>query len=582
MSRPLRSTAMAVLLAVILAVGPSMAAASSTSRRLGEAENAGQEDLNRATDLLTARPVGDLSEAIGLLESALEKGLDQEQARFAKSLLASTLIRRGTDAAKRLFLTPPQDPKFPDRRKAALADLEKGVQLSPQQPEALYLVARLNVLPGGDAKRAADALGKAIELWTEEPARRAKALMLRAGLEKDPQKKMADLDEAVRIAPRNADVIRTRGLLRADMGKLEEGLADLNKAIELAPNHAPTYQVKAIVLARMKRYDEALVSLDKASELSPGSLAPLIQKVRIHTLQKNLDAALYELSRAHEMAPKSPDVLILRAGVYQDLGQKEKALADVDQALKLKPNLPGAMRLRAMLLAEAERLGEAIAQLEQLRKLDPKDLPTLLQLGMLYAVKKQYEQAVEAYSALLAQRPDEWTALRARADSLLSLGRHKQAIADYEKAVKLQPKDPALLNNLAWVLATSPVDDLRDGKRALALATEACELTEYKRAYILSTLGAAYAETGDFPSAIKWAQKGAELASKDEKEAIGKELEGYRAGKPFRERFSPDQPQEPQDKPKDDEPQPEKRSDEKPEEKPDKPVEGPGEQAHRQ
>ena len=57
------------------------------------------------------------------------------------------------------------------------------------------------------------------------------------------------------------------------------------------------------------------------------------------------------------------------------------------------------------------------------------------------------------------------------------------------------------------MLATAPEDNLRNGHSELALATEACRLTEYKEDYILSTLAAAYAETGDFDSARKWARK---------------------------------------------------------------------------
>ncbi len=70
--------------------------------------------------------------------------------------------------------------------------------------------------------------------------------------------------------------------------------------------------------------------------------------------------------------------------------------------------------------------------------------------------------------------------------------------------MKLQPHDVGILNNYAWVLATAPEDKLRDGHRAVALATDACRQTEYKQDYILSTLAAAYAETGDFESARKW------------------------------------------------------------------------------
>ena len=95
-----------------------------------------------------------------------------------------------------------------------------------------------------------------------------------------------------------------------------------------------------------------------------------------------------------------------------------------------------------------------------------------------------------------------------------------------------------MLNNFAWVLATSPDDKLRDGKRAVQLATKACEVTKHKKAHILSTLAAAYAETGDFATALKWSQKAVELGveKKEVDDQLKQELESYKKKKPWRER----------------------------------------------
>jgi tetratricopeptide (TPR) repeat protein len=59
-------------------------------------------------------------------------------------------------------------------------------------------------------------------------------------------------------------------------------------------------------------------------------------------------------------------------------------------------------------------------------------------------------------------------------------------------------------NGLAWILATSPDDKLRDGKRAIQYATEACERTGWKVPSCLGTLAAAYAEAGQFEEAIRY------------------------------------------------------------------------------
>ena len=95
-----------------------------------------------------------------------------------------------------------------------------------------------------------------------------------------------------------------------------------------------------------------------------------------------------------------------------------------------------------------------------------------------------------------------------------------------------------MLNNLAWVLATSPDDKVRNAKRSIELGLKACELTKYQKAHILSTLAAGYAESGDWDTAIKWSAKANEVGSKEQEvdDQLKKELESYKEKKPWREK----------------------------------------------
>ncbi len=521
--------------ALLLAAGPAAAV------------DPGQEDLDKAIDAkLSADTITDLGEVIRLGESALQKGLDADNAAFAKKLVASTLMQRARETVKLLLAQLRAGAQSPDvfhhHRQFALADLKRVVELDPKQPEAFLLIAQLNGLPGGNAEAARESVDKAIALGLADPAAQAKALQLRAGLQTEPQKQLDDLDEALRLMPDNLTSLRARGLLLGDLGNLDAALVDLNKAIELSPKDGPLLEAKAVVLARLNRYDEALAVLDAARKLAPNSIMPLVQRARIHSQQTDLDAAVDDLTQALTLDSNNAAVLLMRASVYQAKNQRDKALADVDQALKVRPDLPLAIRTRAVLLAESERIDEAVGELEKLRKLDPKDTLTLLQLATLYGHQKQSEKAIDAFTALLAAAPDDWRALAGRGDMYLNLGRQAEAIADYERSLKSQPRNHHVLNNLAWVLATSPDEKLRDGRRAIQLAAQACEITEYKLAYILSTLAAAHALTGDFDAAIKWSSKAVEIAQKDQDDQLRRELESYRAKKPWRELAPEDKP----------------------------------------
>ena len=88
----------------------------------------------------------------------------------------------------------------------------------------------------------------------------------------------------------------------------------------------------------------------------------------------------------------------------------------------------------------------------------------------------------------------------------------------FDELIALAKNDPAqqiqivsLLNEWAWMLATSADDERRDGKRAVELATTASQILQYNRPRVLNTLAAAYAESGDFDSAVKWSEKAREL-----------------------------------------------------------------------
>jgi Flp pilus assembly protein TadD len=117
------------------------------------------------------------------------------------------------------------------------------------------------------------------------------------------------------------------------------------------------------------------------------------------------------------------------------------------------------------------------------------------------------------------------------------LGRTREAVAQYREALRLNPNLAGALNNLAWVLAASPGDELRNGAEAVRLAERACELTHYGEPLFIATLAAAYAESGRFPEAVTTAERAEQLATTAGLKILAEKdrqlLELYRAGKPY-------------------------------------------------
>jgi Zn-dependent protease/Tfp pilus assembly protein PilF len=116
-------------------------------------------------------------------------------------------------------------------------------------------------------------------------------------------------------------------------------------------------------------------------------------------------------------------------------------------------------------------------------------------------------------------------------------GNWQKAIEDYTEALRLQPKLASAHNNLAWLLATCPIDTLRSGQDAVEHATYACESTGWSKLNCVGTLAAAYAEVGDFQQAVSLQQR--VLADPDYCQKYGEatvsgRLRLYEQGLPFR------------------------------------------------
>jgi len=467
-------------------------------------KQAGEALLQEAMDAkLGAESLSDLNRAIKLSQDAIEAGLPEAEVPFANELLASTLSQRAELICHELFETPVTPHRGQALLRMALSDLEKSVKLNAEQPQAQYLLGRLYAHLAEPAKAKA-ALDQAIRLSDSDPNMKGKALVIRAGLQKDAAARQADFDEAVKLAPQEPDALRFRGMHYLTENKLSEAIADFNAAIAIEPDDAETYEARGMAEAASEKLDESIASFTKAIELEP----------------------------------KSPGALTARARVRAIQGDLKLALADVEEAMKLRPGSQ-ALLLHASLLAASGKFEQALGELNVLRQVMPDSPDVLLQIAAVYQASQQNEKAIETYTHLIVVDPQNVSAFRGRADAHLSQGRQAEAVADYEAALKFDSNNSGVLNNLAWVLATSPKDELRDGKRAIELAEQACKVTDYKQAHILSTLAAGYAETGDFEAATKWSQQAVDLGANAMKEQLAKELDSYRQKKPWREDTPP-------------------------------------------
>jgi tetratricopeptide (TPR) repeat protein len=151
------------------------------------------------------------------------------------------------------------------------------------------------------------------------------------------------------------------------------------------------------------------------------------------------------------------------------------------------------------------------------------------------------KDAIEAVDAALRTNAGDANRLNLaqlytlRANALSRLERKREALNDFQSAIKLSKTDPVCRASAAWLYSTSADPQIRNGANAVALATEAAKLSAWKDDTVLDVLAAAYAEAGDFSSAQKWEEKAILLGSAQDIPYYQHRMLNYQAGKAWRE-----------------------------------------------
>jgi tetratricopeptide (TPR) repeat protein len=156
--------------------------------------------------------------------------------------------------------------------------------------------------------------------------------------------------------------------------------------------------------------------------------------------------------------------------------------------------------------------------------------------------QRKWELVVRDTSIIL-QAPKWLTnagALRGIANG--ELGRYRAALADFDKVVGFNMQDTAYfraLNGRAWLRATCPDAAFRNGPLALEDSKRVAAVVKTPAA--IDTLAAAYAEVGDFDSAIGCeglaiaAIKPSTAGADEERSSLEKRLSSFKQHRPWRE-----------------------------------------------
>jgi len=286
---------------------------------------------------------------------------------------------------------------------------------------------------------------------------------------------------------------------QADVVPLASATAYYSEQIKAKPSEW-LYRMRGIARLAGNDVHGALSDLSEAIRIKPNEAAHHYRGEAYHQ-ERNFDRAIADQSEAIARSPQFAFAYESRGRAWREKGDLTRALADFEEAIRLEPKFFSAIANRAAVRGMQGDIDRALADYNELLRLDPK-------------------------------RPKSYAG---RAYAWQMKGRLDLSIADYEEALRLGLNDPFVSSRLAFALATARDEKLRDGPRAVELATKAYEVTKGYPGSI-EALAAGHAELGEFEEASKWQQKAiAAWIGPDAKKRAADRLALYQKHLPCRE-----------------------------------------------
>ena len=349
---------------------------------------------------------------------------------------------------------------------------ENARRLAPEDYRWHYLAGYLAMIQGRLEQAIAD-YRRALEL---EPAFLPAVLRMgRSELDRGRYPAARSLFErALELDPAAAAGHEGMGHVAGALGDHGAAIGHFERSLELDPAATGLHYALGQAYRNLGDLDAARGHLEQAGDVAARVVDPLInplanlaESAQFYLVQGaeavddgDYAAAAAAFRGALERDPESLDATRGLVTSLERLGDHEGAVRELERALESASGVAADSQRRVWALnalgglaASAEREDEALERFRQSLATDPEQPEILLRLANGLARQRRFEDAVRHYDRVLELEPG-WVraVLEKRATALVNLGRRRQAVADFERAVAAAPGDPALRRRFAEAL----------------------------------------------------------------------------------------------------------------------------------
>lgn len=337
--------------------------------------------------------------------------------------------------------------------------LEKAFKLSGRltEKDRLYIVAWYSIA-NLDYPAAVAALRETVARYPLEVEAYLRLGYLLRG-EGQHEEALDVLGRGLAVDPAAKDIYNALGLVNLDLRRHDEALAAHRRYVELAPAEPNAHDSLGMSYQCAGLYGEAAAAYERALALDPGFLVTHYHLANVYVQTGRYEAALAQVRRGLESAPGDRERAVayeLITQIYLRKGDPRRAAEAARVTLRHAPGYTWASWLVATERGDvkaARRLSESFST--PLYAHRGQRLPARREhyaRGQMALIEGRGAEALEHFRDALRHPPLIWTTDQLEdclANAYLRLGMLDEAIAEYERVLRLNPNYPLAAYRLA-------------------------------------------------------------------------------------------------------------------------------------
>ncbi len=381
-----------------------------------------------------------------------------------------------------------------DRARAA-------VKANPKSGNLLTLLATLEARAGAPSSEVLQLLEQATRVDGDN-LNSWMTLMMRHFNAADLAAALAAAESANKAIPENVQILDATGRIQLASGNSNQALQTFSELVRVAPKSMAGYLGQVNALNAMGNTEGAARAAQRLLEISPDSALARRVIADVAVTRRRFDEAMAMAKAVQKQSPDLAGGFIMEGQIAEAQGKRSAAIAAYRVALSKRDVQDTPVRLHRLLLISGDK-SEARAAADDWLRAQPKDVMFMSYLGDTELEAGAPEEALRWYERALQINPKTVAALNNSAVALTKTKNYAKAMERVRQALAIQPSNPDILDTLAQVHASQKQysEAAAALRKAIARATNPAPL-QLSLARVLRSNGEAAAATTELQSII--------------------------------------------------------------------------------